>query len=492
MIESERPKAGRVRPKPERAGRGTAPREEAEAGAVEGVAERRERRGGAGRSADAAALVGAESPLSAAWRPSEWERAVLVGITRDEEDLDELAALARAAGAEPVARTVQPRLEPDPATFVGKGKVAEIHDLLHTSNADVVVFDDELSPGHLRTLEQRLGVKVLDRTALILDIFALHARSGEGKAQVELAQLNYLLPRLRGWGEAMSRLGGGIGTRGPGETKLEVDRQHIRRRITKLRRDIRDLGRARGVKRAGRERAGLPQIALAGYTNAGKSTLMNALTGATVLVADQPFATLDPTTRRLELPGGRRATLSDTVGFVRKLPHDLVEAFKSTLEEVTLAGLILHVADASAPDVEGQIAAVREVLGEIGAAAIPEVLALNKWDVVHEHAAARLVRRFPDAVPVSARSGEGLDVLLDRLEAALPRLMEIELLVPYDRPEIVPRLHREGEVLAEEARDDGLAVRARVPDRLLASLEHFVVAPRAAARSRSTSAHRRG
>ncbi|HEX2426168.1 MAG TPA: GTPase HflX, partial [Actinomycetota bacterium] len=265
-----------------------------------------------------------ESPLSARWTPRVREMAVLVGVGRgiEESDLDELAALADSAGADPVARLVQTRSDPDAATFVGKGKLEEIHRTVHSSGAEVVILDDELSPGQLRNLEDRLGTKVIDRTALILDIFALHARSREGKAQVELAQLNYLLPRLRGWGEAMSRLGGGIGTRGPGETKLEVDRQHIRRRISKLRKDIKDLARTRDVKRGGRERSGVPQIAIAGYTNAGKSTLMRALTDADVLVADQLFATLDPTTRRIELPSGRAATVSDTVGFVSKLPHD--------------------------------------------------------------------------------------------------------------------------------------------------------------------------
>ena len=263
-----------------------------------------------------------ESPLSATWRPAIRERAVLVGVGRGmaEEDLDELAALADSAGADPVARIVQSRAEPDPGTYVGKGKLGELHDVIHANRADAVILDQELTPGQLRSLEERLGVKVIDRTALILDIFALHARSREGKVQVELAQLNYLLPRLRGWGEAMSRLGGGIGTRGPGETKMEVDRQHIRRRISKLRRDIRDMGRTRDVKRARRRNNQVTQIAIAGYTNAGKSTLLNRLTGAHALVADQLFATLDPTTRKLELPGGRRATLSDTVGFVSKLP----------------------------------------------------------------------------------------------------------------------------------------------------------------------------
>ncbi len=418
-----------------------------------------------------------ESPLSATWRPAVWERAVLVGLAPagDEEALDELHGLARAAGAEPVARIVQARSAPDPVTFVGKGKVAEIHGIAHGSSADVVIFDDELTPGQLRNLEERLGTKVLDRTALILDIFALHARSGEGKAQVELAQLNYLLPRLRGWGEAMSRLGGGIGTRGPGETKIETDRQHIRRRITRLRRDIVRLGKTRRVKRGGRERSGIPQIALAGYTNAGKSTLLNALTGADVLVADQPFATLDPTTRRLALPGGRQATISDTVGFVRRLPHELVEAFKSTLEEVARADLILHVADASAMDVEDQAAAVREVLGEIGAGEIPEVLALNKWDRLDEASRARVARRFEDGVPVSALTGELLDGLIARLADAMGEsLIEATLLVPFARPEVMARLHREGDVLAVDDGPEGTRVRARIDDRLRRELADLI------------------
>src|SRR5437667_9491762 len=323
-----------------------------------------------------------ESPIAATWRSVAQERAVLVGVGPgiQEEDLDELAALSDSAGAEPVGRLIQSRSNPDPQFWVGKGKVDDLHGLVHAAGAELVIFDDELAPGTLRSLEARLKVKVVDRTALILDIFALHANSKEGKAQVELAQLNYLLPRLRGWGEAMSRLGGGIGTRGPGETKLETDRQHIRRRITRLRKEIAHLSTSRKVKRSGRERSGVPQVALAGYTNAGKSTLMNALTHAGVVVADQPFATLDPITRRLALPGGRKATVSDTVAFVRKLPHDLVEAFKSTLEEVARADLVLHVADASAADLAEQMLAVRDVLGEIGAGALPEVLALNKWD----------------------------------------------------------------------------------------------------------------
>ncbi|MGH2696432.1 MAG: GTPase HflX, partial [Actinomycetota bacterium] len=316
-------------------------------------------------------------------------------------------------------------------------------------------------------------------TALILDIFALHAASREGKAQVELAQLNYLLPRLRGWGEAMSRMGGGIGTRrGPGETKMEVDRRRIRRRISKLRGDIADLATTRSVKRAGRERSGVAQVALVGYTNAGKSTLMNALTGAGVLVADQLFATLDPTVRRLGLPGGRTATLSDTVGFVRKLPHDLVEAFRSTLEEVALASLILHVADASAEDVEEQVAAVRDVLAEIGAGGIPEVLVLNKMDLLSDVDRARAGRRHPEGVPVSALRGEGLEPLLERVEAALPRPpIEVELLVPYERQDVVARLYREAEVIAAEPNTTGTSVRARVREDQLAWAGGFAVRP---------------
>jgi GTPase len=418
-----------------------------------------------------------ESPLSATWRPRVRERAVLVGVGRGmaEEDLDELAALADSAGADPVARIVQSRSEPDPGTYVGKGKLGELHDVIHANRADAVILDQELTPGQLRSLEERLGVKVIDRTALILDIFALHARSREGKVQVELAQLNYLLPRLRGWGEAMSRLGGGIGTRGPGETKMEVDRQHIRRRISKLRRDIRDMGRTRDVKRARRRNNQVTQIAIAGYTNAGKTTLLNRLTGAQALVADQLFATLDPTTRKLELPGGRHATLSDTVGFVSKLPHDLVEAFRSTLEEVTDAEVILHVADAASPELDEQIEAVRRVLGEIGAGDIPEVLALNKVDQVAGSTRARLARRFPGSVAVSALTGEGAEGLLEVVGEAVPHPpLEVTLLVPWGREDVTARLYREAEVLGTEADGEGTIVRALVGERELAAVREFV------------------
>jgi GTP-binding protein HflX len=344
----------------------------------------------------------------------------------------------------------------------------------------VVILDRELSPGQLRNLEERLGTKVIDRTALILDIFALHARSREGKAQVELAQLNYLLPRLRGWGEALSRAGGGIGTRfGGGETKLEIDRQHIRRRISKLRKDLKDLTRTRDVKRGARERSGIPQIAIAGYTNAGKSTLMRALTDADVLVANQLFATLDPTIRRIELPNGRAATLSDTVGFVSKLPHDLVEAFRSTLEEVSRADLVLHVADASSPDADQQVRAVRAVLTEIGAGAVREVLALNKTDLLEEPALRTVTARFPGAVPISALADVGLEPLLERLEHDLPRPpVELRALIPYEREDLVARLHRDAEVLETERTDDGTIVHARVGERDAAELAPFVLSMR--------------
>ena len=418
-----------------------------------------------------------ESPLSATWRPAIRERAVLIGVGRGmvEEDLDELAALADSAGADPVARIVQSRAEPDPGTYVGKGKLSELHDVIHANRANAVILDQELTPGQLRSLEERLGVKVIDRTALILDIFALHARSREGKVQVELAQLNYLLPRLRGWGEAMSRLGGGIGTRGPGETKMEVDRQHIRRRISKLRRDIRDMRRTRDVKRARRKNNQVTQIVIAGYTNAGKSTLLNRLTGARALVADQLFATLDPTTRKLELPGGRHATLSDTVGFVSKLPHDLVEAFRSTLEEVTEADVILHVADAASSELDEQIDAVRRVLGEIGAGDIPEVLALNKIDQVAGSARARLARRFPGSVAVSGLTGEGAEGLLQVVAAVMPHPpIEVTLLVPWGREDVTARLYREAEVLETGADGDGTIVKALVGERELAAVREFL------------------
>ena len=417
-----------------------------------------------------------ESPLSATWQPRVRERAVLVGVGPgiSDEDLDELDALADSAGAEAVSRIVQSRREPDPSTFIGRGKIEELHRTVHRLGAESVILDQELTPGQLRSLEERLGVKVIDRTALILDIFALHARSREGKAQVELAQLNYLLPRLRGWGEAMSRLGGGIGTRGPGETKMEVDRQHIRRRITKLRRDIKTLAKTRDLKRARRQDSGIPQVAIAGYTNAGKSTLMTRLTGADVIIAEKLFATLDPTTRRIELPGRRRAVISDTVGFVGKLPHDLVEAFRSTLEEVAMADLIVHIADATSPALDEQVVAVRRVLGEIGAGQIPEVLVLNKIDRVAGSARARLAGRFPGSVAVSALTGEGAEELREEISARIPKPpVEVTLLVPFGREDVTARLYREAEVLSKEMDTNGTVVRARVGLSLLSAVRAF-------------------
>jgi len=403
---------------------------------------------------------------------------VLVGVGPgiDEGDLDELAALADSAGAEAVDRVVQSRHEPDPSTYIGRGKLEQVHAAVHRHGADTVILDQELTPGQLRSLEERLGVKVIDRTALILDIFALHARSREGKAQVELAQLNYLLPRLRGWGEAMSRAGGGVGTRfGGGETKMEVDRQHIGRRIAKLRRELKALAGTRATKRSRRQASGIPQAAIAGYTNAGKSTLLNRLTGADTVVADQLFATLDPTVRRLKLPGGRRCTISDTVGFVSKLPHDLVEAFRSTLEEVTLAELVVHVADASSRDLADQIDAVRGVLEDIGAGSIPEVLVLNKIDALGGSERARAARRYPGSVPVSALTGEGIEGLLEVLEATLPHPpVAVELLVPYGREDVIALLYRESEVLSTTHDAEGTVVQARVGLRELATVRPFV------------------
>jgi GTP-binding protein HflX len=418
-----------------------------------------------------------ESPIAATWRSIAHEKAVLVGIGPGiaEDDLDELAALADSAGAEPVGRVVQSRSEPDPQYWIGKGKVEELHRLLQATGAGLVILDEELTPGHLRSLEARLKVKVIDRTALILDIFALHARSREGKAQVELAQLNYLLPRLRGWGEALSRSGGGIGTRfGGGETKLEVDRQHIRRRISKLRRDLKQLAKTRDVKRARRLDSDVPQVAIAGYTNAGKSTLMRRVTGADVIVADQLFATLDPTTRKLELPGGRKATIADTVGFVQKLPHDLIEAFRSTLEEVTLSDLVVHIADAASPAVDRQIEAVRRVLDEIDAGHLPEILVLNKVDALPGSERARLARRFPGSVPVSALTGEGIGGLLVAIEEALPRPpVDIEVLIPWARGDLVAMLYRDADVLEAVAEPEGTRVTARVGLRVLSQVRAY-------------------
>ena len=410
------------------------------------------------------------------------ERAVLVGLSRGrdaeqaESSLEELRRLADTAGAEVIEQMLHRRDKPDPATFIGKGKAQEVRDIVRSDGADTVIFDEELSPAQLRNLEELFGVKVLDRTALIIDIFAQHAHSKEGKAQVELAQLNYFLPRLRGWGEAMSRLGGGIGTRGPGETKLEVDRRRIKKRISKLRDDIEDLEKTRATKRQERTRSRVPSVALVGYTNAGKSTLLNRLTNAGVLVEDRLFSTLDPTTRRLELPDGRPVVFTDTVGFVRKLPHTLVEAFKSTLEEATRADLIVHLVDGSDPDPEGQYNAVRDVLGEIGAATVAELIVINKVDALSEVDLARLRRRLPEAVFVSAMEGEGLEEFLARVTEKLPHPeIEVELLVPYDRGDVVAALHAAGAVISENYDEAGTRVRARLREDQVSRLERYML-----------------
>ena len=412
------------------------------------------------------------------------ERVVLVGVAVDgsveraERSVEELQRLAETAGAEVLDTMIQRRARPDAGTFIGKGKAKELAATVKALGADTVIMDDELSPGQLRQLEELVDAKVIDRTVLILDIFAQHASSREGKAQVELAQLNYLLPRLRGWGESMSRQGG-IGTpRGQGETKMEIDRRRIRRRITKLRRDLIDMARTRDVKRRGRERAGVPAVALVGYTNAGKSTLLNRLSGAGVLVEDKLFSTLDPTTRRLDLPGGRAATFTDTVGFIAKLPHDLVEAFKSTLEEVARADLVVHLVDAAQPDPGGQIAAVRSVLGEVGATDVPELLVLNKDDLLDEVSRARLARLFPSIPMISAATGEGVDDLLAAIATRLPHPeVELTALVPYDRGDLVDRAHREGEILDVDHVAEGTRLHLLAPAALSHALAPYDVLP---------------
>ena len=405
------------------------------------------------------------------------EKAVLValhlsGQSQHDVDasLDELELLVDTAGSETVGRIVQKRDTPDVATFIGRGKVEQLKAYARSLDADAAIFDDELSPAQQRNLEEKLGVKVLDRTIVILDIFAQHASSREGKAQVELAQLSYLLPRLRGWGVALSRQAGGrvaggagIGTRGPGETQLEVDRRKLNRRMTKLRQDLREFAKSRRLKTKDRERHGVPTVALVGYTNAGKSTLLNRLTGAYVYVANQLFATLDTTARQLLLPDGRQVVATDTVGFVKKLPTQLVEAFKSTLEDTLRADLLLHVVDASHEEAEAQILAVDRVLEDIGAGEMHRLLVLNKADVADRDTLVGLRRQWGDAAVVSAVTGEGIEELRERIAAELPQSRRIvEALVPYDRSELVAAAHRDGEVLKEEHRPEGTYLVANV------------------------------
>ena len=415
------------------------------------------------------------------------ERVVLVSVwttgseVSAEHAIAELKLLAETAGSQVLEGLIQRRDRPDPATYIGRGKVAELRDVVVATGADTVICDGELTLAQLRNLEDRVGIKVIDRTALILDIFAAHAKSVEGKAQVELAQLQYLKQRLRGWGGNLSRqVGGrasggvGIGGRGPGETKLETDRRRINSRIAKLRASLREMDTTRETKRADRRRHQVPSVAIVGYTNAGKSSLLNRLTGAGVLVDDALFATLDPTTRRAAAEDGRLYTLTDTVGFIRHLPHDLVEAFASTLEESTYADLLVHVVDGSDPDPIGQINAVRAVLADIGAAEIVELIVINKVDRATAETLRVLHASYPDAAFISARTGEGLDQLRTTIESLLPRPeIEIRALVPYERGDLVNRIHQTGEFLATEHRADGTLVAARVSPALAAELAPY-------------------
>jgi len=409
------------------------------------------------------------------------ERIVLVGVVFPwtsaetvEADLDELALLVDTAGADVAARVVQRRDQPDPATFVGKGKAAELHELSESVDADTVVFDDELSPAQQRNLEKILGRTAIDRTAVILDIFAQNARSQEGKTQVELALLRYRLPRLRGRGRAFSQQAGGIGTRGPGETQLEVDRRRLLRRMTRLESDLRELRETRRLQRRARQRSRQREVSLVGYTNAGKSTLLNRLTDAGVVVEDKLFSTLDPRTRRLALPGGEVVLVSDTVGFVRKLPHQLVEAFRSTLEVVREADLLVHVVDGSAHDPESQIEAVHGVLAEIEASDVPELLVVNKVD--RDRASAlRLARMHPDAVVASAVTGEGIPELLEAMGARLRRADRVvRLVVPFDRGDVLAAVHREGEVVQETNGEGAVELQVVLDDAGRARFSEFV------------------
>ena len=424
------------------------------------------------------------------YRQLRLERVVLVGVwtggsqQEAENSMAELALLAETAGSEVLEAIYQRRQAPDPATYIGRGKVEAIGEIVRVTGADTVICDGELAPSQLRNLEDRLKVKVVDRTALILDIFAQHAKSKEGQAQVELAQLNYMKQRLRGWGGNLSRQAGGrvaggagIGGRGPGETKIETDRRRINTKIAKLSRELKEMKSTRDTKRSGRRRHQIPAVAIAGYTNAGKSSLLNRLTNAGVLVEDALFATLDPTTRRTTTADGRVYTMSDTVGFVRHLPHQLVEAFRSTLEEVADADLVLHVVDGSHPDPEGQLTAVREVFAEIGAGGVPELVVINKADLADPVVLQRLQRREPHSVVVSAKTGEGIEEALAAVEADLPRpAVEFHALLPYSRGDLVNKLHQHGEIDSLEHTGDGTLVSGRANADLAGELAPYGVA----------------
>lgn len=411
------------------------------------------------------------------------ERIVLVGVTLGghtdedtEEGLDELSLLVDTAGADEAARLTQRRDTPDSAFYIGKGKVEELKEVCLAIDADTVVFDNELTPGQQYNLERVLGRTALDRTAVILDIFAQNAHTQEGKAQVELAMLRYRLPRLRRGAKAgLSQQGGGIGTRGPGETRLETDRRRIMRRIEKLEQDLKGLSRTRHTQRKSRGRSGLASVVIVGYTNAGKSTLLNALTQAGVLVENRLFATLDPTTRRLALPGGEPVLVTDTVGFIRQLPHGLIESFKSTLEVAAEADLLVHVVDGSVTHPEEQMTAVREVLAEIGADQVPEFIVFNKADKLEDFG-AQLVEAHHGAVAVSALKNQGLDVLLRKLADRMRSITQVtDLVVPFERGDILASIHREGEVVLSQDHPDGMHIRARLSEASAGRLREFVV-----------------
>lgn len=426
------------------------------------------------------------------YRQLRLERVVLVGVwtegtaAQNRASMEELAALAETAGSEVLDGLIQRRDKPDPSTYIGSGKAAELREVVTATGADTVICDGELSPAQLTALEKAVKVKVIDRTALILDIFAQHATSREGKAQVALAQMEYMLPRLRGWGESMSRQaggraggsGGGVGLRGPGETKIETDRRRIRERMSKLRREIKDMQLVRDTQRSRRLASDTPSVAIVGYTNAGKSSLLNALTGAGVLVQDALFATLDPTTRRAEFDDGRPYVLTDTVGFVRHLPTQLVEAFRSTLEEVVDADLLVHVVDGADVDSLGQISAVRQVISEVAASydveVAPELLVVNKVDAASPLELINLRHLLPDAVFVSAHTGEGIDVLRHRMaDLTVATDVGIDVVVPYDRGDLVSRVHADGRLIETEHTAQGTRLRARVPAALAAALTEF-------------------
>jgi GTP-binding protein HflX len=423
------------------------------------------------------------------YRQLRLEKVVLIGVwgrgtvLEAENSLRELAALAETAGAQVLDGLLQRRAFPDPASYLGKGKAQELKAIVAACEADTVIADTELAPSQRRNLEDIVKVKVVDRTAIILDIFAQHAKSREGKAQVELAQLEYLLPRLRGWGESMSRQAGGqvgggvgIGSRGPGETKIELDRRRINTKMAKLRKQIKEMAPARATMRWSRSKNEIPAVAIAGYTNAGKSSLLNRITRAGVLVENALFATLDPTVRKTQTTDGREYTLADTVGFVKNLPHQLVEAFRSTIEEIAHSDLVVHVVDASHPDPAGQIQTVRNVLTEVDAQNVKELLVFNKCDLVDLEQQIALRGMEPGAVLVSAATGEGIPELLEKIEALLPRPeILVRALIPYSRGDLVSRIHSEARIVSVSHKDDGTLIEARVKPQLASELSQFLL-----------------